>query len=72
LVYVPLGEDMSRLIWDSDIGEGHVAFDQEFFNMDRTSQLDALIDWKYYLEQIYECMSLIVVSNLDHTEGEEE
>jgi len=58
---------MSRLIWDSDVGEGHVAFDEEFFNMDRISQLDALVDWRSYLDKIYECMSLSICIE----EGEE-
>jgi hypothetical protein len=50
------GEEMIKLIWDEEIGEGSVKIDKEFVTAPRIVQLDALVDWMEELKEIYASM----------------
>ena len=50
------GEEMIKLIWNEEEGEGGVVIDKEFVTAPRIVQLDALVDWMAELKEIYESM----------------
>ena len=50
------GEEMIKLIWNEEEGEGGVVIDKEFVTAHRIVQLDALVDWIAELKEIYESM----------------
>ena len=50
------GEEMIKLIWNEEEGEGGVMIDKEFVTAHRIVQLDALVDWIAELKEIYESM----------------
>ena len=50
------GEEMIKLIWNEEEGEGGVVIDKEFVTAHRIVQLDALVDWITELKEIYESM----------------
>jgi hypothetical protein len=50
------GEEMIKLIWNEEEGEGGVVIDKEFVTAPRIVQLDALVDWMTELKEIYESM----------------
>jgi hypothetical protein len=50
------GEEMIKLIWNEEEGEGGVVIDKEFVTAHRIVQLDALVDWMAELKEIYESM----------------
>jgi hypothetical protein len=50
------GEEMIKLIWNEEEGEGGVVINKEFVTAPRIVQLDALVDWMTELKEIYESM----------------
>ena len=63
---------MGRLVWNEATGEGEIRLAQDFHAAYRVLQMDALVDWKFDINALYERMLLDggVLGPLKSSEGE--